>query len=282
MYRVPLPASNSHHAKRMRVIAALVIYAQALSRHVFRPTYIIQNNYDDIDQILDTLARESPLQEAYVRAVLLRASSDSREVHRETCSTIVASDVTGAMAGWLSANQREGFHTAVKRLSDDACQGWKRVQHLADRVRPSFMFELSEDWQSLPSTPPTTVQNGMAHEEELPALREVEGRQTTDERHTQRHAGRPNLVEKSEVISIIWPAFFASNPSQTDDEALDRLHCGYVLTRAEVEDAEVEISEESRRTSRKTHRKNDSIPRRQRQGSLGFLSIGGSGGQEEK
>lgn len=265
VYRVPLPASNSAHAKRMRVIASLIIYAQALSRHVFRPTYIIQNNHDELDQMLDSLARESPLQEAYVRAVLLRTTSDSREMHRETCSTVVASDVAGVIAGWLSASERETFHSAVKRLSEDACEGWEYVQRLVDRVRPSFVFELSEDWQRLPSPTQSMVQNGTAHEEEPLALAEAERRQITDEERT-----------------LIWPAFFASSPSQTDDEALDRLHCGYTLTRADVEDAEAEIYEESRRTDRKMHRRNDSISRNQGKNPMSFLSSDGSGGQDGK
>lgn len=283
MYRVPLPTSNSAHAKRMRVIASLIIYAQALSKHVFRPTYIIQNNHDELDQMLDSLARESPLHEAYVRAVLLRTSSDSREMHRETCSTAVASDVTGVIAGWLSASERESFHSAVKRLSKDACEGWEYVQRLVDRVSPSFVFELSEDWQRLPSPTQPIVQNGAAQEEEPLVLTEAERLQiTNEEERTQQQPSRPILVEKSDVISIIWPAFFASSPSQTDDEALDRLHCGYALTRVDVEDAEAEIYEESRRTNRKMHRRNDSISRNQGKNPMSFLSSGGSGGQDGK
>ncbi|KAK0367437.1 hypothetical protein CLIM01_15206, partial [Colletotrichum limetticola] len=50
---IPIPASNSTQAKQMRATAGLIIYARALARYVFRPTYFSQESDDK--ELLDAL-----------------------------------------------------------------------------------------------------------------------------------------------------------------------------------------------------------------------------------
>ncbi|KAM0274953.1 hypothetical protein ACHAQH_007721 [Verticillium albo-atrum] len=67
---IPLPASNSAHAKRMRTVAGLAIYARALAKHVFRQTYLTVD--DSTERVLRTLQAANPTQDVFVRAVLLK------------------------------------------------------------------------------------------------------------------------------------------------------------------------------------------------------------------
>ncbi|EGY23795.1 uncharacterized protein VDAG_05233 [Verticillium dahliae VdLs.17] len=67
---IPLPASDSAHAKRMRTIAGLVIYARALTTFIFQLTYVSVEN--DTEKALDVLPTANPEQDKFVRAVLLR------------------------------------------------------------------------------------------------------------------------------------------------------------------------------------------------------------------
>lgn len=258
----------------MRAICALVVYAYALTKQVFRPTYIIQDNHEDLDRTLDALATESPLQEAYVRAVLLKISLSSHEGLRETRATLVTDEVTGTVGGWVPSELRDSFRASVKSLCDTVCRDWELVQHLEDRVRPCFVFELPEDWQRLPSLAPPKVPKGAPQE---PSKRQdVDEGQIINERQRRQQITRPDMVVEDDVVSVIWPAFLASNPSQADED-LDLLHSGYVLTQADIEHAEAEVSEMTRRASRKAHRKNASTASRPRRDSGIFLSSGGSG-----
>ncbi|KAL9948559.1 hypothetical protein ACHAO5_001659 [Verticillium nonalfalfae] len=67
---IPLPASNSAHAKRMRTAAGLAIYVRALSKHVFRQTYLTVD--DSTERVLRTLQAANATQDVFVRAVLLK------------------------------------------------------------------------------------------------------------------------------------------------------------------------------------------------------------------
>ncbi|KAL6405718.1 uncharacterized protein AUP68_10855 [Ilyonectria robusta] len=68
--QIPLPASNSALAKRMRVVAGLAIFGKALAKHIFRSTYTTLDG--ELDDVLYELDNQNPLHEMYLRAVLLK------------------------------------------------------------------------------------------------------------------------------------------------------------------------------------------------------------------
>ncbi|KAK0367610.1 hypothetical protein CLIM01_15033 [Colletotrichum limetticola] len=96
---IPIPASNSTQAKQMRATAGLIIYARALTRYVFRPTYFSQESDDK--ELLDALPTTNAFQDTLVRAVLLEVLPDKQRMRQEACAQHVIEDVIAATVGWL-------------------------------------------------------------------------------------------------------------------------------------------------------------------------------------
>ncbi|CRK11287.1 hypothetical protein BN1708_010093, partial [Verticillium longisporum] len=219
---IPLPASNSAHAKRMRTAAGLAIYARALSKHVFRQTYLTVN--DSTERVLHTLQAANATQDVFVRAVLLKVLPEQQRQCQEECATHAVDEVLVAVGGWLSADQRATFKSRLGHLTSVLCGEWQRVQVLNERVEPCLSIKTPDDWLPLPTLgDPVAVDDGAGSR----------GRQTRQQdTHTELSA--------SEMVKILWPAFLAFSPEQAaEEEEIPPvlIHHGYALTRVDVQGA---------------------------------------------
>ncbi|KAH6952332.1 hypothetical protein BKA56DRAFT_505358 [Ilyonectria sp. MPI-CAGE-AT-0026] len=275
--RIPLPASNSPGAKRMRIVAGLVIFGEALADYIFRPTHTAQDS--ELDDVLGRLGTQNYLQEMYVRAALLRVLPDRQRKNQEAAVKSVVTHVSDVLGVLMPSSRRGEFESRLKLVSDEICHGWSQVQQLEERVRPSFSFDFAEEWQPLPSSgPQTSTKPNPSPSTQSTTQQQKNGRQTQ-----QQPKPRPEVLTKEEFKEVAWPAFLATNPEQAQDgdgansSSWVSIHRGYVLTKAQAKGAEQErtAEEEASRRVRKTIRQNDGNDPRQTQRKRRDSGIGG-------
>ncbi|KAK1674271.1 hypothetical protein BDP55DRAFT_554823 [Colletotrichum godetiae] len=271
---IPLPASNSTQAKQMRATAGLIIYARALTRYVFRPTYFSQESDDK--ELLDALPTTNAFQDTVVRAVLLEVLPDKQRMRQEACAEHVIEDVIAATVGWVPADRRATLRSRLSSLTSMLCGAWQRVQRLRERVEPCFTFETLDDWQQLPPWVDTVPSDNRA---KASPPRQGKGGHQPRQEHSK-------LVGFStqDVFQVVWPAFLViglEQGTEEEEEGTSDLVChGYVLTRAGVQDAEDEDT--PRRAMRRAMRHSNAVAQRNRRDSAVFLSHGAFNGSDVK
>ncbi|EJP62006.1 putative MEI5 protein [Beauveria bassiana ARSEF 2860] len=267
---LPLPASNSSAAKQIRVVAGLAACGKALGRHLFRDSFLTQSH--ELDEKLHLLATTDRLHHAYVRAALAKVLPTTQTQGQNRGSALAINEVMAAIGRW--APDERALRSGLESICDKALQCWALARQVEDRIWPEFEYELPEDWQPLPLPCwPAAPTVNTPNRKKMPK---------TDNNNSQN--GAPNhetrQLLKSEV-KVVWPTIFAAEPQvpgSSDATALDRLHCGYVLTQAQSQDAEEEISHRAARRTRRA----DSVPHKNRRNSGVFLSGGVLSGSSGK
>ncbi|KAG7038304.1 MEI5 protein [Colletotrichum scovillei] len=261
---IPIPASNSTQAKQMRATAGLIIYARALTRYVFRPTYFSQDS--DAKEMLDALPTTNAFQDTLVRAVLLEVLPDKQRMRQDACAEHVIEDVMAAIVGWVTADRRVALRSRLSNLTSMLCGAWQRVQRLHERVEPCFTFETLDDWQQLPPWIDTVP---LANRVKVsPSRQEKGGHQPLQE--------TPKLVGFStqDIVKVVWPAFLSVGLEQAAEEeegGVSDLVCHrYVLTRTGVQDA---VDEDTpQRAIQRAIRNGNTIAQKNKRDSAVFLS----------
>lgn len=271
---IPLPASNSTAAKRMRAFAALAVYANALARFVFRPTYAMPSG--QLDTFLDAVARTSPLHEAYLRAVFQRVPPTGKEQSTEDCAKLVAEEVAKAFIGCIPEELVGELKPAILRLATAESENWIMVQRTEESVTPDFALAYAEDWRRLPVSRAASrhATNGQ------PA--QSAPKQTGDGKRTGQ-SPNPGPIQDGEMIGAIWPAFLAAGAPQmpTDDgPEWDLVQPGYVLTQKDIKEAEEEVSHRGARQAIRRAGTGHGRPRRD--SGVSFLSQKPSAGLDAK
>lgn len=265
----PLPASNSAAAKQMRVVAGLAACGRALERHLFRDSFLTHGH--ELDKQLHNLATTDGLHHAYVRAALAKVLPETQKQIQSSATEKVISEVMLVVDKWSPDEQ--ALRSGLKRICDKAMDCWALAQTVEDRIWPDFRFELPEDWQPLP-VPPTRA---------TPMANAPNGKKTPNTGKAQQNNTpnrEPQQILASDVVQVVWPTFFAAeaqNPSSADTMDQERLHCGYILTQAQSQQAEEELSQRAARRTRRI----ESAPQKKRRDSGVFLSgsvLGGSRG----
>ncbi|WZH44066.1 uncharacterized protein QYS62_005082 [Fusarium acuminatum] len=248
---IPLPNSNSPAARLMRVAAGLRIYSMALVDHVFRATYLTQDN--DFEDILGDLETEDPLHGAFTRAVLLKIQSARPARTREARAKMVADQVSGVIADLVPPSQQESFQARLYHISLEACKSWLVVQQLLEPVRPLFSSSMPEDWVPLCfSTAQNKGEAGPPGAAREPSVMRAENQNL----QTRSPTAESQPVETDDIMQYVWPAFFIPSSQQEDDvgdQILELIHRGHVITRSQSREAEDEMS---RRNARRNERQN--------------------------
>lgn len=266
----PLPASNSSVAKELRVASGITVYGHALAKHVWRSTYIVQNN--ELDKALEALAYEDPLHEAYLRAVLLKVLPERQSRCKDACVKRAVADVIDGVARLVPAEQRDAFEARLKLVSSKICNHWMLVQRLEEKVEPDFsLFNACHNaWRPLPTLsgqkkPDRNASHG------LPQA--TQSRQQMLNRQQAQDANRRANSATEGVACVVWPAFVYLSSHQVAETLLQP---GYTLMQVQMAGADTDVS---RRASRRVKRQNETtVPERKRRDSGIFLSSGGSNG----
>lgn len=255
-FSIPLPASNSATARQMRVAVGLMACGKAFVKHIFRRSFLIQSS--EMDDILCKLAATNPLQETYLRGVLPKVSPEHHQKNRSLGLSLAVEEISKCVRDW--AHDKQAFDTGLRQLCEKACTSWMLVLQVEDRISPSFAFDAPEDWMQLPMV--------------LKA-----GQKKHQQKGQKRNDPPPGrTVEAAEMGRTIWPTFLAADPRDpagSDSTALEVVHHGYVLTKAQMQEAADELAKEemSHRVARKVSRRVEPGQRQRRNSSV-FLNGG--------
>lgn len=270
---IPVPSTNSAAAKRMRVAAALAVYGRALADHVLRPTSLLHSR--DVDDALSLLARENPIQEAFFRAVFLKALPKQQEEVRHDGVARAIRDTSAMLTGLVPRDKREAFVEGLKMVTRHVSDGWAVAQSLAEKVQPNFTFDFAEDWKDLPSRDPTWMPTAEA-------AQSGNGQDATQREQQQQH----HQPTHRGGVRIIWPSFVYTDSTTPTSEELP-LQQGYILPRAQMSDAEDELA---RRAARRSARQGGASgagssgvsPRKRRDSGIFFAQPSGPDGSEKQ
>lgn len=147
--RIPLPQSNSPSAKQMRIAAVLAVLSRALTKHIFRPTYLIEND-SELSQILRSLEAANPAHELHLRSTLLAVLPEREKRNATKRVKAVVREVSYVVQHLLSALQYESFCIALEQSCELACSHWRQIQMATMKIEPYFGPPYDDfDWQVL-------------------------------------------------------------------------------------------------------------------------------------
>lgn len=264
-----LPASNSLAARQMRVVAALTVTGRALVTHIFRQMLVAPDS--DLYDALGRLALENAEHESYVRAVLLKILPGDQIAIQEAGVDDAVVEIVEALHPWLP-NQGQ-FASELRPLCEEASKAWNLVLTVQNKIEPNLDPQVLRDWRPLPpilkdaAVKPNTASN-------KPQAKPAKQQQTA----TSAQSGMKAL-NMNHVAGIVWPIFLAH---PIDGADVEMISCGYVLTKAQMQEAVEEVSREestyrTARNARQTVRR-QSITQKKRPNSLGFTQGQGSFG----
>jgi hypothetical protein len=256
-HNIPLPPTNTPFAKRMRVAAGVIIYGRALDKYIFKPNYLTRDS-EELNKVLEGVRTNNPLQETFVRGVLLRVLPDTQRRNKDTRVRLVVSDVVHSMGILLSKERKDKFESELNSVSDRICLKWETIQRLEEKVKSSFSYDYPDEWRQFP-------ESVAKHAQSRPSS-PLTQKSSLERLRKQDQASSRSLTGEG-YTKVVWPGFLFSNAHEVDEELL---HQGYVVTISPEENAEDGI----RRAARKTARLNDKSGPKKRRDSGIFPSVG--------
>jgi hypothetical protein len=85
----------------------------------------------------------------YARATLLNVLPERQKRNQKAAVESVVDQVSLVLSHLVPPSRRDEFKSALERTTNQICQGWSTVQRLEERIKPSFSFDIPEDWQPL-------------------------------------------------------------------------------------------------------------------------------------
>lgn len=145
---IPMPLSNSPAAKQMRVAAVLGICAQLLSKHIFQPTYLLNDN--SLSNLIVEISEVDPDTELYLRSVLLPIHPNKQEKNAKARIGHVVASVVQYAGPMLSEESEEEFRVSLTNICKTICEKWMDFQKLEAQVESTFEAGDEDDWSLLP------------------------------------------------------------------------------------------------------------------------------------
>jgi hypothetical protein len=147
---IPLPKSNSPSAKQMRIAAMLAVLARCIDRHIFQPTYLLDEE-DEIRRGLVRLAVADSKKESFCRAVLLSMFPEIQAKNAATAIERVVRDVSWSIRNLVSDAQYDRFKLGLEDVVCQAHDAWQLVKRSREKFEPFFDSRQCDDfdWQPL-------------------------------------------------------------------------------------------------------------------------------------
>ncbi|TGJ87784.1 hypothetical protein E0Z10_g901 [Xylaria hypoxylon] len=231
---IPLPASNSISAKKVRVAAFLRSLGSQLAHQIFLPFYMShggnQNPSAGIDAItllLSNLSETDPKRELHLRSVLLAISPEEQMRLANQKADGIADDICTNLGDLVSIGQQSNCFRDVQTLCRLAVKSWDTLRPLKEKIEP-FM-ETDEDTEKY----------------WLPAELDVGSMNKKPQANgTQNGLGsKPSLhsLKSAKKVILVWPGFSYGS---------DVLKQGFMLLDSQVERAKEEAKEEAKQSKR--------------------------------
>ncbi|KAH6977255.1 hypothetical protein BKA56DRAFT_587999 [Ilyonectria sp. MPI-CAGE-AT-0026] len=200
---IPMPLSNSPAAKQMRVAAVLGVCAQLLSKHIFQPTYLL--NDSSLSNLIVEISEVDPDTELYLRSVLLPIHPNKQEKNAKARIGHVVANVVQYAGPMLSEESEEEFRSSLTNVCKTICEKWMDFQRLEAQVESTFEADDEDDWSLL-----------------LPPGQETQPQSITRIEH---------------IKAIVWPAFDISK-----GQDVELLMQGFVLDETQMQAAKDEVA----------------------------------------
>ncbi|KAH8882020.1 hypothetical protein GQ53DRAFT_831969 [Thozetella sp. PMI_491] len=241
---IPIPQSNSPHAKQMRIAAVLAVIAHNFSNIIFQPLHGLDNG-EELYELLSDIAEEDPDKEAFLRSALLSAFDSAGDGARQQHSVEQAYDGIYASVGHLVQDkEQKKFRENLAELCQFSCKTWCGVQRLEVKIESTMEIDEGE-WDPLKShsmTKETTANlNGKDGGQTAQSLKATS---TSKEKGATTGSQRSNRPTAEVVMVTIWPCFFYVRKGR-----LELIYKGYGLGSEHINVARSEIQSSSRNSS---------------------------------
>ncbi|KAF3481434.1 uncharacterized protein GIQ15_04193 [Arthroderma uncinatum] len=163
-HRVPLPYSNSKAAKDMRLILVLAVLAREIDRQIFQPTYILPED-NQLREILVDLAATDREKELFCRCLLLSVDPEAQAKACRSRIQAVVTNTSPCCFKLLSESKYEEFRRCIEKIAHRAADVWHPIQRAKCKYEPDFEPTESGDTEWKPFVFPGAPDNGSAPEE---------------------------------------------------------------------------------------------------------------------
>ncbi|CAG9956024.1 unnamed protein product [Clonostachys rosea f. rosea IK726] len=213
---LPLPMSNTVPAKHMRFAVGLSVLAYWLTKHVFQPIYISEDQ-DETARLLTKI--ENRDQEVHVRSVLLQIQD---KACGQTRANKAAQEVLKSIKPFVPSLLFGQCEEEIEKVCTQALDVWSSVQHLTELVVANFKPTMAptEEGLDLPEPPSKTQatreasRKGDGPNKGGPSQPKSGG--TQNQTRASPDSSAPSSSE--EAVYHIWPEFSTSEetiyPSQ--------------------------------------------------------------------
>lgn len=201
-------------------------------------------------------------------------------MNREHGVMLAMQQISEAVGKW--SQNADAFRSGLRSVCEKASTSWQMVLGVEERIIPSFAFEVGEEWQQFP------MSQAQGSSRQGPQNQSKSQARSQKQQQSGGPSSRPDRgsLTRNKVANVIWPVFLAAGAQDPDaaDATVVLVIRGCVLTKAQAQDAEEEISIEdsSHRLARQSSRRSQPAVRKKRQNSAGFLSTQESGGSDGK
>jgi hypothetical protein len=161
-HRVPLAASNSPAAKRMRLAIILAILSREIDRQIFQSTYLASDG-TQVRDFLSRLAEADCEKESFCRSILLSIEPTTQELSLRPRIDAVAQKVSSCLDELLSENQRDEIRWSITKIVHRAIDVWRPIQRAKQRYEPDFepLSCGSDEWRLFNLPDDDSTQNEM-------------------------------------------------------------------------------------------------------------------------
>ncbi|KAK7227006.1 hypothetical protein V2G26_015009 [Clonostachys chloroleuca] len=213
---LPLPMSNTVPAKHMRFAVGLSVLAYWLTKHVFQPIYISEDQ-DEAARLLTKL--ENRDQEVHVRSVLLQIQDKKCG---QTRAKKAAQEVLKSIQPLVPPQLLGECEKETEKVCNEALHVWSSVQHLTELVIANFKPTMAptEEGLILPESPSKTQATREASKKSDGLNKGVPVKTKSGGIQNQTRASPDSSAPSSseEAVYHIWPEFSTSEetiyPSQ--------------------------------------------------------------------
>ncbi|KAI0539610.1 hypothetical protein GGR58DRAFT_512302 [Xylaria digitata] len=223
---IPLPASNSVPAKKVRIAAFLRSLGYRLADQIFLPYYMLHisngnhhqpTGIDPFTLLLSNLSETDPKRELHLRSVLLAISPEEQMEVAYRKATDVADEIYINLGALVTPVQQDNFQKEIHGLCRMAVQSWDTLRSLKAKIEPFTETEEDTEKYWLP----------------------VELDSSSVSKKPQAN-GKPNglgskpslhSLKSAKKVTLIWPGFSYGS---------DVLKQGFMLLESQVERAEEE------------------------------------------
>lgn len=129
----------------MRLVVILAILARQIDEHIFRPTYIIPDDDQQLRGLLAKLALDASEKESFCRSLLLSIDPENQPELLESRIDSVIRNTASYFSGLLAEDQYDLFRLGLRNIVQRAVDIWTPLQKSQRKYEPDLEPLLWQD-----------------------------------------------------------------------------------------------------------------------------------------